>query len=98
MIDLCRMLKAELIIVARAGLGTLNHTFLTIEYAKSHNLTCSVIISGCSENPDIIEQDNIVQIREMAGGRLIGCIPVLEGVDTERPEAVEIELDLRIQL
>ena len=35
---------------------------------------------------------------QVADGRLIGCIPHLEGIDTERPEAVEIELDLRIQL
>ena len=83
MIDLCKAFNAELIIVSRAGLGTLNHTFLTLNYARQYGLNPSVIISGCSSDADIIEKDNINMIRQMSDGRLIGLVPIIAGVDTE---------------
>jgi len=83
MMKLCLETKAELIVVTTTTLGTLNHTKLTLEYAKSHGLEASIIISGCSDNPHIIEEDNIKLISEMVDGRILAKIPQIDGLDTE---------------
>ena len=47
-IDFAKELQLPLIVVARPTLGTVNHTVLTIAYAKAHGLTVvGVILSGC---------------------------------------------------
>ena len=47
MADLARRLGLPLIIVARAGLGTINHTLLTLEAARARNLpVAAVVING----------------------------------------------------
>lgn len=47
MIDLIKALKLPVIIVSRTGLGTINHTLLTIESLKNHNLEIfGVIMNG----------------------------------------------------
>ena len=66
-----------------ANLGTLNHTFLSIDYAAGFGLTPSVIISGCHKNPDVIEADNLKMIAKKCNDRMIGLIPQVEGLDTE---------------
>lgn len=90
MLDLCKRFTSEVIIVTTTQLGTLNHTKLTIEYAKSHGIECSVIISGCSGNPGVIEKDNIKLISEMVDGRVLFKIPDIEGLDTESDTMVSL--------
>lgn len=99
MAGLCKMLNAELILVTTTSLGTLNHTKLTVEYARQHDLECSVIISGCTENPGLIEEDNINYIAEMVEGRVLFKIPYILGVNTESSSSVtlpNIKLDQRL--
>ena len=88
MIDLCKAMDCGLLVVTTTQLGTLNHTKLTLDYAKSHGFDSSIIISGCSENPDVIEKDNIKLISEMVGGRVLFKIPQLDGLDTESSESI----------
>lgn len=83
MAQLCAKLEAELLVVARPNLGTLNHTFLTINYAESYSLKPLVVISGVSKDPDIIEKDNIKMITQKSGDRLIACVPEVKSLDTE---------------
>ena len=44
--DVAELLQAPLIVVARAGLGTLNHTALTVEAIHRRGLTCLGIVIG----------------------------------------------------
>ena len=37
-VDLASKLKFPILIISKPGLGTINHTLLTIDYAKSHGL------------------------------------------------------------
>jgi dethiobiotin synthase len=47
MIDLIKALSLPLLIVARSGLGTINHTLLTLEALRNRNLEiCGVIMNG----------------------------------------------------
>jgi dethiobiotin synthetase len=47
MADLAQELELPLVIVARPGLGTINHTLLTIEVARTHGLKiAAVVVNG----------------------------------------------------
>ena len=78
--DLARDLKAELIIVARLGLGTINHTLLTIQQARRSRLRVrGVLFSDTNPGPKSIpEQTNPAEIRRLSGIRVLGTIPYLK--------------------
>jgi dethiobiotin synthetase len=78
--DLIADLKAEVIIVARLGLGTINHTLLTINEAQRRGLTIKGIIF-CQTKPvrqGLPENTNPQEIEELSGVRLLGTIPYLK--------------------
>jgi dethiobiotin synthetase len=81
--DLIRKLKFPCLLVARAGLGTINHTMLTLSFAKSVGLTIKgIIISGAGQT--LIEQDNIATIKKLSGIEAIFTLPSIAEVDTEK--------------
>ena len=45
--DLAAQLAAPVLVVAAAGLGTLNHTALTLEALRRRGLTCAGVVIGC---------------------------------------------------
>ncbi|MDO8676011.1 MAG: dethiobiotin synthase [Candidatus Omnitrophota bacterium] len=77
--DLIRDLNAEVIIVSRLGLGTINHTLLTIDQAKSRGLKIKgVLFSDTGPGPKgIAEQTNPAEIKRLSGVRMLGTIPYL---------------------
>ncbi len=88
-IDFAKKLQLPLIIVARPTLGTVNHTVLTISYAKAHGLTVAgVILSGCKECEKERAQENKIMIEELSGVPVLGLLPFLEGEFT-REELLE---------
>lgn len=83
-IDFAKALQLPLIIVARPTLGTVNHTVLTIAYAKAHGLTVSgVILSGCKECEMERVQENKEMIEELSGVPVLGLLPFFEGEFTK---------------
>lgn len=77
MLDLITAFKAEPIVVTHSGLGTLNHTALTLHELDRRHLTPAAIVINdrqpVQHATDItIRNDNIKQI-----GRLAGAIPVV---------------------
>ncbi|EJS15008.1 dethiobiotin synthase [Bacillus sp. SIMBA_074] len=88
-IDFAKELELPLIVVARPTLGTVNHTVLTISYAKAHGLTVAgVILSGCKECEKERVQENKEMIEELSGVPVLGLLPFLEGEFT-RGELLE---------
>lgn len=82
MLDLCAELKAQLILVTTTGLGTLNHTFLSHNYANQKLAKPALtIINRCTDEKAIIEADNIVQIKKL--GPHLATLPLLKNLDTE---------------
>jgi dethiobiotin synthetase len=78
--DLIADLKAEVIIVARPGLGTINHTLLTIHEAQRRGLTIKGIIF-CQTQPvrrGLPENTNPQEIEKLSGVRSLGTIPYLK--------------------
>lgn len=69
-------LRAGFAVVVRAGLGTLNHTALTLEALHNRELDLvGIIVGSASERPDLAAQTNVEQLRELADGRLLGSLP-----------------------
>ncbi|MGH9021496.1 MAG: dethiobiotin synthase [Acidimicrobiia bacterium] len=84
MADLALRLDAEVVVVARPGLGTLNHTALTLEAAAARRLrVLGTVVSGWPDEPGPLERTNLVRLARL--GPLIGLVPLVSGLDTARP-------------
>jgi dethiobiotin synthetase len=82
--DLIQALQLPIVLVARPNLGTVNHIFLTVQYAKSMGLTIAgIVINGLSENPDLAEKTNPKLIEELCGVPILGITPKLKEITKE---------------
>jgi len=71
-----------IIIVARGTLGTINHTVLTVEYARKLGLaTAGFIVNGCGNYREA--QTNAEIIKEITGVPFLGILPWLDDVSVE---------------
>ncbi len=72
--DIIRAMNLHSIIVADAGLGTINAVVLTAEYMKSHNLPVSGIIFNRYHKGNIMEEDNLYMCEKMTGLPVLACV------------------------
>lgn len=78
MADLAARLKAPLVVVARGALGTINHTWLTLEAAEHRGLeVLGVVISHCDGPLSEADAENLEALRRDLGSRLLGEVPPL---------------------
>lgn len=85
MIDLIAKLCAPMILVARPGLGTINHTLLSCEAARARNLDLlGIIINNYPKNPSIAEKTNPDMIQKYSRTTLLGVMPYLPGVSVKK--------------
>jgi len=78
--DLIVDLKADVIIVARLGIGTINHTLLTINEVKRRKLKIMGLIF-CETKPrrkGLVENSNPQEIEKLSGVKILGIIPYLK--------------------
>jgi len=96
-VDVARLIGFPLIIVARPGLGTVNHTLLTIEAAQARGLKIAgVILNGLKErNAGVAEQTNPSIIEEFSGVPVWGTLPWIQ--DLNRKEMIEM-IDTHLSL
>ncbi len=74
--DLARDLNLPLIIVARLGLGTLNHTLLTVRQAQAAGLKIrGLILNDLTGRRGLAERTNIAEIPKLTGVPLLGVVP-----------------------
>jgi dethiobiotin synthetase len=79
--DFARDLGLPLVIAARPGLGTINHTLLTLEAARAAGLTVAgVVITPWPEQPSAMEQDNRATIARL-GDIEVATLPPLPRAD-----------------
>ena len=78
--DLIRDLKAEVIIVARLGLGTINHTLLTINQARAYGLKIKGVLFSdtTAKTKSIAEKTNPAEIQRLCGVKVLGIVPHLK--------------------
>lgn len=72
--DVIQWFHLPTLLVAHAGLGTINATVLTIEYLRARNIPVKgVILNYYTDSP--MEQDNKVMIETLTGVPVIACVP-----------------------
>jgi len=78
--DLAKDWNLKVLIVGRAGLGTLNHTFLTWYYARNTGLeVIGIVLNGFTGN-DVSERTNPTIVEEMTGIKPFK-VPKVEGLE-----------------
>ncbi len=89
--DLVLRLRLPLLVVARAGLGTLNHSLLTVEAARARGLTVrAIVLNDSPDHPDVPDpsrEDNADHLARLAGVPVVGPLPRVD-----RPEALEAHI------
>jgi dethiobiotin synthetase len=72
--DVASLLDAPVIVVARPGLGTLNHTALTVEAIERRGLRClGVVIGSWPAEPDLASLCNLEDLARIAP--ILGKLP-----------------------
>jgi dethiobiotin synthetase len=81
--DAAALLDAPVLVVAQAGLGTLNHTALTVEALQTRTLTCAgVVIGAWPAEPDLAARCNLADLPAITGVPLLGALPAdIGGLD-----------------
>ena len=72
--DFIRARKLSSLIVADAGLGTINAVVLTAEYMKAHQLPVKGIIFNHYEPEHVMHQDNRSMCEYMTGLKVLACV------------------------
>ncbi len=89
-IDLIKRLSVPIIIVARTGLGTINHTLLTVRYALEHGIRIIGIIFNHTSNEEdgIAEKTNPDIIKRLCNIPILGILPFINKLNAEeaRPD------------
>jgi dethiobiotin synthetase len=78
--DAARLMAAPVLVVAPAGLGTLNATALTTEALRARGLTCpGVVVGSMPAAPDLASRCNIEDLPVAARVPLLGAVPAGAG-------------------
>lgn len=72
--DIVKELGLSSIIIADAGLGTINSVVLTVEYMKNHGMDVKAIIFNNYHEGNIMEEDNRFMCEHMTGIPVIACV------------------------
>ena len=85
---LIKRLKLPILIVATTGLGTLNHTLLTVAYAQQFDIQIAgIVLNGLRpESTGLAEATNPVEIEKLTGIPVIGVVPYEKQLDTPSPD------------
>ncbi len=64
------------VVVARAGLGTLNHAELTVNALRARDQdVAGIVIGSWPEHPGLAEEQNLVDLPRVTGVPLLGRVP-----------------------
>jgi dethiobiotin synthetase len=78
--DLAAALDAPALVVVPAGLGTLNHTALTLEALRARKVrSAGVVIGSWPRSAGLAERENLTDLQVLAGGPLAGLLPAGSG-------------------
>ncbi|MER6557256.1 dethiobiotin synthase [Streptomyces sp. NPDC001027] len=78
--DAARLLRAPVLLVSSAGLGTLNTTELTARELRARELELlGVVIGDWPDSPDLAMRCNVTDLPDVAGAPLLGALPTGAG-------------------
>ena len=77
-IDQLKVWGAPIILVARTGLGTLNHTLLSLEALRNRNINVlGIVLNGPQHN------DNPKTIEQFGDTKILACLPIFDEVNAK---------------
>jgi dethiobiotin synthetase len=97
-LDLAKEFGLPIIIVSRPGIGTINHTLLTINHAMKERLNVAGIILNYSRPPEntLAEETNPEVIRQICPVPILGIFPYIKSRERVALEKTAIKsLDAR---
>ncbi|MCD7442781.1 dethiobiotin synthase [Streptomyces lincolnensis] len=78
--DAARLLAAPVLVVASAGLGTLNTTELTARELRSRGLDLTgIVIGNWPDAPDLASRCNLADLPDVSAAPLLGALPAGAG-------------------
>lgn len=84
MLDLAARLALPAVVVARAGVGTLNHALLTLEALRRAGVTVGGVVLNEADAgpraPEWVRDDNARTLEERGGARVLARVPPCEGL------------------
>ncbi|MBP3475270.1 MAG: dethiobiotin synthase [Lachnospiraceae bacterium] len=72
--DVIKELGLSSLIIADAGLGTINSVVLTVEYMRNRNLPIKGILFNHFHPGNVMEEDNLRMCEYMTGLKVLACI------------------------
>lgn len=92
--DLARRIGLPLLTVCRAGLGTLNHTLLTLQAARAWGLqTAGLVVNGMPAQPGLAEQHAPAMLAELGEIDVWQVLSEVEGDPRQKVEALFRQFD-----
>lgn len=74
--DVARELAAPVLLVVAPGLGTLNHTALTVEAVRRRGVELlGLVIGSWPDQPDLACRQNLHDLPSVSGAALLGTLP-----------------------
>lgn len=84
--DIIKWLNLSVLLVADAGLGTINSVVLTKEYMQNHGLKLQGIILN-NYTGTVMQKDNIKMIEAMTGQKVLALV---------KPDDTDIDIDVEV--
>ena len=85
--DIIKNLGLDIIIVANAGLGTINAVVLTVEYARQLGINIRGIILNKLHKNSVMEKDNKLMIEKYTGIKVAACVE-------DNAKDIDIDIDI----
>lgn len=84
-LDLIRLLKLPILIVAANRLGTLNHTLLTLQCAEQAGIMVrGIVFNQTKQRMDLSAWTNLTVLASMVKVPVLGTVPYVKGISVER--------------
>jgi dethiobiotin synthetase len=96
-LDMAKVFDLPVVVIARPGLGTINHTLLTVYFALKEGLMVAGVIINYAQPPEgtIAERTNPSALEKICPVPVLGIFPYLQNVSsTAIAEAALRNLDL----
>jgi dethiobiotin synthetase len=93
--DLIKELDMDVLVVAKASLGTINHTAITVDFIKNQGIPIKGIIINGYQKESVSQQDNIAMIQKMTGEPILGTLPWIEGLDVNTLNFKSLKEDIK---
>ncbi len=81
LVELALALRSPVVVVCRAGLGTLNHTALTLEALDHRGIPAVIVVGAWPREPELVHWRNLTDLPGELAGVLPDAVGTLPGAE-----------------